>query len=288
MSEAGMGEEEMTEAGMVKEERLTPELVEGFLEDLGERGRSPASLQEYRRSLMALYGRLPGEKVLTSATGREWKAFLEEQGLGPRTVNARMSVWNSLMQYLGHRDWQVGDFSYVRGDVQPELTRAEYLRLLGAARQLEQGRAYILIKTLGGVGLRTQELPQLTAEAVRRGTVRLESRNGMRSRILHLPGILQKELLEYMDREGITEGPVFATSGGKSLDRSNVWQCIKRVSRDARVPEEKANPRCLWKMYQSTREGIEANIAVLVEQAYERLLEQEQLTVGWEAFEKGV
>lgn len=283
-----MAEARMAEMELGKRETLTPKLVEEFLEDLGRRGRSPASLQEYRRSLMALYSRLPDGKILTAATGREWKGFLEMQGLGPRTVNARMSVWNSLMQYMGHRDWQVGEFSRVRDDVQPELTRAEYLRLLGAAKQLDQGKAYILIKTLGGVGLRTQELPQLTADAVRRGTVRLESRNGMRSRILHLPGVLQKELLDYMDREGINEGPVFATSGGKSLDRSNVWQCIKKVSRDARVPEEKANPRCLWKMYQSTREGIEANIAVLVEQAYERLLEQEQLAVGWEAYEKGV
>lgn len=283
-----MAEARMAEMELGKQETLTPELVEEFLEDLGRRGRSPASRQEYRRSLMSLYSRLPDGKILTAATGREWKGFLEMQGLGPRTVNARMSVWNSLMQYMGHRDWQVGEFSRVRDDVQPELTRAEYLRLLGAAKQLDQGKAYILIKTLGGVGLRTQELPQLTADAVRRGTVRLESRNGMRSRILHLPGVLQKELLDYMDREGINEGPVFATSGGKSLDRSNVWQCIKKVSRDARVPEEKANPRCLWKMYQSTREGIEANIAVLVEQAYERLLEQEQLAVGWEAYEKGV
>lgn len=268
--------------GAEQDERLTPELVEEFLKDLLDKGRSPASLQEYRRSLMSLYGRLPEGKSIDGDTGREWKKALESRGLGPRTVNARISVWNSLMQYLGHRDWQVGEFTRVGDDVQPELTRAEYLRLLGAAKQLEQGKAYLLIKTLGGAGMRMQELPQLTAEAVRRGTVRLESRNGMNTRILHLPAVLQGELLEYVDREGITEGPVFATSGGKSLDRSNVWQCIKRVSRDARVPEEKVNPRCLWKMYQSTREGIQANIAVLVEQAYERLLEQEQLAVGWE------
>ena len=35
-------------------------------------------------------------------------------------------------------------------------------------------------------------------------------------------------------------------------------------------------------MYQATREGIERNVALLVEQAQERLLEEEQLTVGWE------
>lgn len=66
------------------------------------------------------------------------------------------------------------------------------------------------------------------------------------------------------------------------MDRSNIGHSIKRVSRDARVAEEKVNPRCLWKMYQSTQEGIQANVAILIEQAYERMLEQEQLIVGWE------
>ena len=65
------------------------------------------------------------------------------------------------------------------------------------------------------------------------------------------------------------------------MDRSNVNHSIRRLSREAKVAEEKANPRCLWKMYQSTQERLQANVAVLIEQAYERMLEQEQLTVGW-------
>ena len=47
------------------------------------------------------------------------------------------------------------------------------------------------------------------------------------------------------------------------------------------MPEEKGNPRCLKRLYQSTRAGIEDNISLLVEQAHSRLLEQEQLEIGW-------
>ena len=46
---------------------------------------------------------------------------------------------------------------------------------------------------------------------------------------------------------------------------------------------EKANPRCLWKMYQETCQGIRANVAVLIEQSYQRMLEDEQLSMGWKA-----
>ena len=264
------------------EERLTPEVLEQFLAYLEKKGFSQASLQEYRRALLLLQSSLPEGEILTASGGLLWKQWLEGRGLKPRTVNMRLSVWNSLMQYLNHRDWQVETFSDILEDVQPELTRAEYLRLLSAAKQLRQERAYLLIKALGGIGLRIQELPQLTAEAVRRGVVYLECQNGMRTRMLRLPAVLRGELLEYMKREGITKGPIFVTAGGKPMDRSNVGQSIKRVSRDARVAEEKANPRCLWKMYQSTQEGIKDNLTILLEQAYDRMLEQEQLTTGWE------
>ncbi|MCI9141544.1 MAG: site-specific integrase [Lachnospiraceae bacterium] len=264
------------------EEKLTSEVLEGFLAHLLSRGRSQISLQEYRRTLNMLCGCLPEDKTVNGESGLRWRQWLEEQGFSPRTVNSRISVWNSLMQYLGHRDWQVDKFSRIEYDVQPELTRSEYLRLLSTAKQLGQERTYLLIKTLGGIGLRLQELPQLTAEAVREGVVRLERQNGMSARLLRLPAVLQRELMAYMRQEGITKGPVFTTAGGKPMDRTNVGHCIRRLSRDARVPAEKVNPRCLWKMYRSTQEGIEANITILIEQAYERLLEQEQLSVGWE------
>lgn len=263
------------------EEKLTPEVLETFLTHLSDRGCSHISLQEYRRTLNGLYEYLSEEKIITAQSGLLWRQWLEEQEFSTRTINTRVSVWNSLMRYLGHRDWQVSTFSNIE-DVQPELTRNEYLRLLSTAKQLGQEKTYLLIKTLGGVGLRLQELPQLTAAAVRQGRVRLERQNGVSARILWIPAILQKELMSYMEQKGITEGPIFVTAGGRPMDRSNVGRCIRSISRDARVSAEKVNPRCLWKMYQSTQEGIQANITVLMEQAYERLLEQEQLTVGWE------
>jgi hypothetical protein len=44
---------------------------------------------------------------------------------------------------------------------------------------------------------------------------------------------------------------------------------------------EKGNPRYLRKLYHVTRSGIERNIAMLVDQAQDRMLEEEQLSVGW-------
>ena len=66
------------------------------------------------------------------------------------------------------------------------------------------------------------------------------------------------------------------------MSRTYVTISIRQLCRAARVPEEKGNPRCLKRLYQSTRAGIEANISLLVEQAHDRLLESEQSHIGWE------
>lgn len=47
--------------------------------------------------------------------------------------------------------------------------------------------------------------------------------------------------------------------------RTNIFTGIHQLCVAAKVPEEKGNPRCLRKLYFSTREGIEWNIALLVE-----------------------
>lgn len=67
------------------------------------------------------------------------------------------------------------------------------------------------------------------------------------------------------------------------MARSNINYYIRSVSREARIGEKKATPRCLWKMYQNTCLGIRSNISVLIEQAYQRMVEEEQLVTGWNA-----
>lgn len=264
-------------------ERLTQERIDGFLEYLEGKGRSAGSLRGYRRIMEKLYEYLPAGKRITAKTGEQWRAWLEEQGLSPRTINVRISVLNSFCQYIGRREWMLGDFYHGENAVQPELTRAEYLRMLGAAKAMDRERSYLIIKTLGGAGLRIQELHQLTTDAVRDGAVNLEYHNHSRQRILHLPATLQGELMDFISREQLGSGPVFLTPEGTPLGRSTIYYYVNCVSQTAQVAEEKANPRCLWKMYQRTYEDIQSNISTLIHQAYNRMLDEEQRSIGWKS-----
>ena len=258
---------------------LTPEALEAYLDSLSRRGRVSGTLDAYRRNVYALYQALPEDKTVRPGMLKRWQRELLDEGYSPRTVNARMSAANGLMGFLGRRDLQYVESLDV-DDIQPELTRREYLRLLTTARALDKERLYLLIKLFGCTGIPVQELPRVTVEALEIGQITIRS-GGMLQR-LHLPDFLRRELLSFARREGFISGPLFCTRSGRPLGRTAVTDSIKRLCRDARVPEEKANPRCLKRLWQSTQDSIRAQLDLLVEQACDRLMEAEQLTVGWD------
>ena len=178
------------------------------------------------------------------------------------------------------RELQVTDRLESGDEPQLELTRHEYLQLLSAARSLDREQTYLLVKVFGNSDLPVQELSRLTVEAARAGMISISRRCS--KEIIRFPDSVCRELLDYAERQGVSTGPIFLTWAGKLIDRTYAAQSIRRLCPTAQVPEEKGNPRCLRKMYQATREGIERNVALLVERAQDRLLEEEQLMVGWD------
>lgn len=196
------------------------------------------------------------------------------------TINSFLSVSNSYLHFAGHRECQLIGQMELKSSPQPELTRAEYLRLLQTARALGKEKIYLLIKLFGSTSLTVQELPKVTVEAVETGRVTVVF-NRVKS-VVRIPEPLQKELSDYARRNGYLSGPIFLTRSGAPVNRTYVSAAIRSLCADAQVPEEKGNPRCLKRLYRATLGGIENNISLLVDQAMNRLLEQEQLSVGWE------
>ena len=264
-----------------REVPLTPESIDGYLEHLRSVGRVQGTLDSYRRKIGRLYQTLPeDDKSIRRDTLPWWREKLAEEGCSAAGINQFVIVVNGYLGYMGARDLQVTDRLESAEEPQLELTRSEYLRLLSAARVLGREQAYLLVKVFGNSDLPVQELSRLTVEAARAGMIGISRRCS--KEIIRFPDAVCQELLDYAGRQGIRSGPIFLTRAGKLIDRTYVAQSIRRLCPAAQVPEEKGNPRCLRKMYQATREGIERNVALLVERAQERLLEEEQLTVGWE------
>lgn len=165
-------------------------------------------------------------------------------------------------------------------DVLPELTRTEYIRLLQAAKALERERVYFLLKALCGIGIRVGELEQFTVELLQKGSGVMESKGT--KRLVVVPNAIKQEFGDYIRRNGIYSGPIFTTSGGRPVNRVNIFKEIKSVCETARVEEKKVTHRCLWKLHRTTFHTIEKNISALVWMAYEQTLTEEQMQAGWE------
>ena len=259
---------------------VTWEEVCRYLDSLVARGRRRETIQVYRPKLEAFYHFLPEDKRVAADTLELWRAALLREGYSPGTANTHVSAANGLLAYLGRRDLQLIGQLDTEEEIQPELSRTEYLRLLATARNLGRERTYLMVKVFALTGIRVSELNRVTVRAVEEGRV-LTACDG-RAQYVLIPACLRKELAVYLRRVGITAGPVFVTRSGRPMRRTQVSGEIRTLCRDARVDGDKSNPRCLRRLYQVTQERIRDSVQILAEQAHERMLEEEQLTVGWE------
>lgn len=260
---------------------MTQEDIERFVEKWGTKGRMPETLEGYRHSLNRLYDALPSDKRIRQGTLEKWQQDLLADGYAPNTVNRIFSVCNSWLDFMNGRQYQHVQQVELGDNLQPELTRSEYLKLLEIAKVKNKERVYLLVKLFATTGIHVQELSKITVEAVKVGRL-ITTASGVKQTI-RLPECLRRELLSYAERKGIESGSIFITKKGTPIVRTNITTSILQLSEFTQVPKEKINPRCLRKLYQMTKAGIEANIALLVEQAMDRQLEEEQLSVGWES-----
>lgn len=259
---------------------VSEESIRAYSEDLNHRGRREETVRFYAAKLKTFYDYLPPDKQIVLNTLETWRQALLAEGYAPATVNTNISAANGLLDYLGRRDLQLTGQLETETAPQSELTRTEYLRLLSAARALEKERTYLLVKAIALTGAHVGELPQITVEAVQSG--RTPAVSGGEQRRVQLPRCLQAELLSYCRRQGLTAGPVFVTRSRRPLRRTQVTGDIQSLSGAARVAPEKCNPRCLRKLYLVTQAEIDRGVRLLAEQAYDRLLDTEQLAVGWD------
>lgn len=100
------------------------------------------------------------------------------------------------------------------------MTKAEYERLLKAAKSKKNERLFLIMQTICGTGIRVSELKFITCEAVanHKATVNLKGK----IRIIFLPKELCKLLSKYIKEQNIKSGSVFITRNGKPLSRHDI------------------------------------------------------------------
>lgn len=259
--------------------QVTEDMIDAYLDDMAKTRLSPQSVVNYRTVLLSFCKWVP-ETGLPLSGLDQYQQYLVDKGLAVQTIKMRMSLINRFLLYYDAWDFRWEETpELVDTSIQPELTRAEYIRLLGVARIRQSLRDYLLVMVFATIGLTVNDLHRLTVEAVDRGSV--IAYPGHAARNYRIPPCVQEKLRLYATRAGIKTGPIFITRDGTPLHRSSVFAYVQRLARDARVEPEKCNPRCLRKLHDATIEAITRDLSMLIDMTYDRLLEQEELACGW-------
>lgn len=251
--------------------------IETYLQSADSADWNADTLASYRRILYELKAWL-GEKPPDAELLRRWQQELQDNGYRQHSINIRLSAANNYFRWCGRYDLLM---HHQRADATPapELTRAEYLRLLRAARKRGWHQLYLIVKLFAVTGLPLQCLDQVTPQVVQEGSVMLSCRSS--HFVLRLPDSLRRELLEYIRENGITAGPLFVTRSGRPINRSNLCRKMQELCREAGVAEEKGNPRCLRNLCRTTQDNLYANLEQQLQQVYDMLLQAEQESAGW-------
>ena len=233
---------------------------------LAHREYSPATIQKYTHALARFFaesgaGPRPAREAVAA-----WRDALTGRGYTAATVNALLAAVNVYQQSIGNPAGKAKPLKRQRRvycDAGRELTRAEYFRLVTAARDAGDHRTRLLLETLCSTGIRVSELQFITAEAVRRRKASIRCKGKCRE--ILLPAKLCHRLARWCQHRRIHAGPVFLSRSGGALSRVTVWKLLKSLCARANVAWGKVFPHNLRHLFARTFYGIEKNISKLAD-----------------------
>ncbi len=259
---------------------LTKKLLEGFLREMRQTGRSAATVESYRQNLLAYYEFLPPDKRLDRTTLPAWREALLAGAYSASSINSKTSTVNSFYNYLGRRDWQITNLAKAQPEEAQELTRQEYRLLLAQAQRQQDIQLYLLVKVLACTDLIPSDLVLLTREALEEGQVRGKMRGT--DRLVPIPAALLGDLREFALYRNIRTGPIFRSASGKPFVRTAVTKLIGALGAELGLDPGKATPRNLHRLYLSTLADFQRQADAWVAQSYAALLAQEEAQIAWD------
>lgn len=244
--------------------KITNELINSFKTYLIEEEKSENTIEKYIRDVTFFVMWLAGREA-TKILALNYKKKLCEK-YAPSSVNAAISSLNSFFAFTGWHDIRIKALKIQRqifSNKDKELTKAEYERLLTAAKSKKNERLYLLMQTICSTGIRVSELRFVTCDAVKKGQTVISCKGKMRT--IFLPKELCKMLKEYIKEQGIKDGSVFVSRNGKPLDRSYIWKMLKNLCEAAGVSKDKVFPHNFRHLFARTYYSLQKDIVRLAD-----------------------
>ena len=243
---------------------ITNSMIGDFESYLRSDEKSDNTIEKYLRDVRAFCMFAEARKI-SKVVVMEFKASLVEN-YEVTSANSMIAAVNAFLRFIGWVDCCIKQFKVQKKafcSEEKELTKAEYIRLVNAAKAEGNERLNLILQTICGTGIRVSELQFITVEAVRKGEAVVSCKN--KTRTVFIVRELQKKLLNYIKDKGITTGCIFITKSGKPMSRCNIWREMKALCEQAGVSPDKVFPHNLRHLFARTFYGIEKDIAKLAD-----------------------
>ena len=246
------------------ERQLNTDQLRQFEAYLFSEERSAATVEKYLHDLRVFYAFMDGKELNKTAV-LEYKSDLLNK-YAVTSANSMLAAVNAFFRFLGFYELCVKQYKIQKSafcSEEKELTKAEYIRLIEAAKKKGNERLNLIIQTICGSGIRVSELQYITVEAVKHGEAFVNCKG--KNRRIFIVAELRKKLLSYIKTQNIKSGAVFVTKNGKPVSRHNIWRDMKALCKDAGVSPSKVFPHNLRHLFARTFYGIEKDIAKLAD-----------------------
>ncbi len=243
---------------------ITTEIIKSFNDYLINEEKAVATVNKYLHDIGEFQIWL-GEQELCKMAVLAYKSYLCEH-YAPASVNSALSSLNSFFNFMQWYDLRTKNLKIQKqifASTDKELSKAEYDRLLQAAKQKKNERLYLLMQTICSTGIRVSEVRYVTVEAVMRGIAEINCKGKRRQ--VFLPKQLCQILKQYIKEQKIKSGAVFVTKNGNPLDRSNIWSDMKKLCKAANVSEKKVFPHNLRHLFARTYYSLQKDIVRLAD-----------------------
>ena len=243
---------------------ISVEIIKKFRLYLYEEEKSGNTIEKYMRDIRFFCGWLQGRRIDKSVVIEYKKELCEKYAV--KSVNSMLSSINAFFAFTGWHDFKVKALKVQRrifADKSKELSKAEYERLLFAAKDKKNERLYYLMQTIASTGLRVSEIKYVTCDAVRQGQAVINCKGKIRQ--IFLPKKLCQMLKKYIKSRNIKSGSVFITRSGKPLDRCAIWKMLKNLCESAGVSKDKVFPHNFRHLFARTFYSLQKDIVRLAD-----------------------
>jgi len=252
--------------GSTKMERcITEALLQQFTDYLKYEERETSTIEKYLRDIQIFVNWLQ-KREISKENLTAYKEYLIMKKYSSKTINGILSAINKFLTFADLADLKV---KYLRIQRQlfrsadRELTKAEYIKLLDMAQNLDKERLSLLMQTICATGIRVSEVKYITVEAVKASKAEISLKGKIRT--ILLTGKLCKKLLKYAKAKKISSGEIFLTRNGRGLGRKQIWAEMKALCRKAGVEPGKVFPHNLRHLFARTFYKICKDVAKLAD-----------------------